>query len=205
MALRSAGPGRGEGAAGQGCCGAPGPVNNRGRWSAESAGARRHPRRHSWERVGRPEGGRWMGQGKGGAIPLGAPCAAPALQALAEGGGIPAAPRARRGEGEQRGLGLAQVGAAAFPFSLPPPFLAQSSFNKGYKQPSLPSPPKRSGHGTDWGKKKITNTHLFIKHPTLARVGASSAPQIVTLRCSGQLSLANAFRAFKVCERFRCL
>lgn len=102
-----------------------------------------------------------MGKGKGGAIPLGAPCAAPALQALAEGGGIPAAPRARRGEGEQRGLGLAQVGAAAFPFSLPPPFLAQSSFNKGYKQPSLPSPPKRSGHGTDWGKKK-NNQHASI-------------------------------------------
>lgn len=127
------------------------------------------------------------GEGEGGCDPAGmplpgAPCAAPALQAPAEGGGVPAAPRARREEGERRGLGLAQVGAAAFPFSLPPPFLAQSSFNKGYKQPPLPSPPKRSGHGTDWEKKKKQNiAHLFIKHPTLARVGASSASQIVTL------------------------
>lgn len=121
-----------------------------------------------------------MGKGKGGAIPLGCRCREPPAQPLhcrrlLRGGGVPAAPRARREEGERRGLGLAQVGAAAFPFSLPPPFLAQSSFNKGYKQPPLPSPPKRSGHGTDWEKKNQNIAHLFIKHPTLARVGASSA------------------------------
>lgn len=86
------------------------------------------------------------GEWEGGSDPAGmaqpgAPRAAPALRAPAEGGGVPAAPRARREEGEQRALGLAQVGAAAFPFSLPPPFLAQSSFHKGYKQPPLPSPP----------------------------------------------------------------
>lgn len=107
--------------------------------------------------------------GEGGCDPAGmplpgAPCAAPALQAPAEGGGVPAAPRARREEGERRALGLAQVGAAAFPFSLPPLFLAQSSFNKGYKQPALPSPPKRSGHGTDWEKKKnqTKTTRIYL-------------------------------------------
>lgn len=81
---------------------------------------------------------------------------------LLRGGGVLAAPRARREEGERRGLGLAQVGAAAFPFSLPPPFLAQSSFNKGYKQPPLPSPPKRSGHGTDWEKKKPKTSRIYL-------------------------------------------